>query len=707
MTEPLLRVSGLSVEYELGGERLPALRDVSFEIASNEVVGLVGESGCGKSTVAMTLLGLLPANGAITGGSIGLRGRELVGLKDDQMRPLRGSEIAMVFQDPASSLNPTFTIGQQIVKAAAAHPDKVPGSTRALRDRAVELLAQVGIPDPATRFDDYPHQFSGGMKQRILIAMALMLEPAVLIADEATSALDVTLQAQILELLLRLRQERETAILFVTHDLGVVAQVCDRVTVMYAGRVAEQCDVMTLFERPQHPYTQALIDSVPSYRTRGSRLRTIRGRVPSLSALPPGCSFADRCEHVQSACRAAEPALYGPREHLVRCLLVSEESDVTARPRTAEESVTRPVVERGARSAPDTFLSMKGLSTHFGGRHGVVARILRRSAGAVRAVDEVDLALQRGEVLGLVGESGSGKTTLGLTVLRLVPATEGEILLEGTNIRDLGRGELRRLRRRMQIILQNPYTSLSPRMRVEDLLTEPYRIHDAREGERFTAGELLELVRLPDDLLGRFPHELSGGQARRVSIARALALRPELLIADEPTSGLDISAAASVLNLMNDLRRELALTYLVITHDLNVVGYIADRIAVMYLGQLVEVAPAAEILEEPIHPYTQGLLEAVPEPKPSARRRQRLLPPGEIPSPLDPPPGCRFHTRCRLARDICRTTTPPLERVAAGRQVACHFWEEARAHPPDDRLVDDPIRIQPGQNHEKGRDGVR
>ena len=676
MTEPLLKVAELNVVYESGGVLLPVLRDVSFEIASNEVLGLVGESGCGKSTVAMTLLGLLPPNGRVTSGSITVRGRELVGLRNDQLRPLRGAEIAMVFQDPASSLNPTFSIGQQMVKAAAAHPDKVPGSARVLRRRAVELLGQVGIPDAAIRFDDYPHEFSGGMKQRALIAMALMLEPSLLIADEATSALDVTLQAQILELLLRLQQEHGTAILFVTHDLGIVAQVCNTVTVMYAGRVVEQCAVTTLFERPEHPYTQALIDSIPSYRTRGRRLRAIPGRVPSLTALPVGCSFAERCEYAQPTCVASEPALYGPPTHLGRCYLLDPTSGVTAGPRVFEAAAAH---VDGPRAPTDALVTARGLSTHFGRRGGVLARIVGKGASAVRAVDEVDLDLRRGEVLGLVGESGSGKTTLGLTLLRLIPATEGEISFEGKSIRTLRSRELRRLRRRMQIILQNPYSSLSPRMRVEKLVTEPYRIHRIAGDQRSTARELLALVRLGDELVHRYPHELSGGQARRVSIARALALRPDLLIADEPTAGLDISAAASVLNLMNDLRDELELTYLIITHDLNIVGYIADRIAVMYLGQLVEVAPAANLLEEPIHPYTQGLLAAVPDPNPNARRRRDLLPPGEIPSPRNPPPGCRFHTRCRFAEEICRTTVPPLDEVAPGRQVACHFWQEALA----------------------------
>ena len=679
MTKPLLAVRGLDVVYYAGGAPLPVLRDVSFEIAPNEVLGLVGESGCGKSTAALTLLGLLPPNGAITGGSITLRGRELVGLEDEELRPLRGAEMAMVFQDPAGSLNPTFTIGQQLVKAAAAHPEKIPGSSRALRRRAVELLAQVGIPDAASRFDDHPHQFSGGMKQRVLIAMALMLEPSLLIADEATSALDVTLQAQILELLLRLQQEHGTAILFVTHDLGVVAQVCDRVTVMYAGRVVEQCDVATLFERPEHPYAQALIGSIPSYRTRGTRLRAIPGRVPSLSSLRVGCTFADRCEHAQPLCRKEEPPLYGPRDHLVRCYLMDPASGVTAQPRPADVNGDARVAADRARFPKDVLVTARGLSTHFGGRRGLLARALGKGSNAVRAVDEVDFELKRGEVLGLVGESGSGKTTLGLTILRLVPATEGEVLFGERSIRALNSRELRRLRERMQIILQNPYSSLSPRMRVENLLTEPYRIHRTPKSKRYTASELLDLVRLGDELANRYPHELSGGQARRVSIARALALRPDLLVADEPTSGLDISAAASVLNLMNDLRHDLGLTYLIITHDLNIVGYIADCIAVMYLGQLVEVAPATAILGKPIHPYTQGLLAAVPDPKPGARIRRDLLPPGEIPSPRDPPPGCRFHTRCRLAQDICRTTAPALEQVETGHQVACHFWEEARA----------------------------
>jgi peptide/nickel transport system ATP-binding protein len=472
--ESLLSVEGLAVRYHTERAVLPALHDVTFVVRPGEIVGVVGESGCGKSTLSAALLRLLPGNGEISGGRVQLKGRDLLGLGDEEMRGVRGRELAMIFQDPMSSLNPTFTIGAQMIDAQKAHLSRGQASRSTLRRRSIKALTEVGIPDAGERVDAYPHQFSGGMRQRVMIATALLLEPDLLIADEPTSALDVTLEAQILELLRALRQERGTAILFISHDLGVVAQLCDRVLVMYAGRVVEESDVVSLFEAPQHPYTQALLAAIPSRDQRGGRLATIPGQVPSLAALPAGCAFADRCLHVQSTCRRHEPPLYSTPTGTTRCYrsdpLLARHWPVATEPLNALDrpgaiTVREPVrtVPAAARDAADVLVSIRHLHTYFFERSSLLTRLLGRPVGAVRAVDGVSLEIRRGEVLGLVGESGSGKTTLGESVLRLVAATSGQVLLDGQDVLRLGRGELRRLRRRVQMIFQDPYSSLSPR----------------------------------------------------------------------------------------------------------------------------------------------------------------------------------------------------------------------------------------------------
>ena len=686
----LLEVDDLEIGYHVGSGVLRALAGVSFSVRPGEIVGIVGESGCGKTTLASALLRLLPPNGEIRGGSVLFRDRDLRALSGEELRQLRGQEIAMIFQDPLTSLNPTFTVGRQMIDVQRAHL-KADRST--LRKRALELLEQVGIPDAAERLDDYPHQFSGGMRQRIMIAMALLLGPALLIADEPTSALDVTLEAQIVELLRRLRDSHGTAILFVSHDLGVISQLCDRVVVMYAGRAVEQGPVDQIFGAPRHPYTQALLAAVPSARHRGERLATIPGRVPSLSALPSGCAFHPRCPHAQDVCvRDAPRDLALPEGSRVQCHIYDEASlyphDTVASGGvvTARVVAERTVEAVGAETSTpatsvgdDALVRVESLRTYFDDSGGLFRRVTGGRRPPVRAVDDVDLDLRRGEVVGLVGESGSGKTTLGRAILGLAPVTAGRIVFDGQDVAALSRRRLRRLRRRAQMIFQDPYSSLSPRLRVSYLLTEPYQINRVPQGEQHSVDELLAMVELSSEQSTKYPHELSGGQARRVGIARALALNPDFLIADEPTSGLDVSAAAAILNLMKDLGRRLGLTYLVITHNLSVVGFIADRIAVMYLGQIVEIGPGERVLTAPAHPYTLGLLSALSEPDPSRTgRRHRLLVPGEIPSPRNPPPACRFHTRCPFATDICRELAPPLAPIEAGHAVACHHWQRVR-----------------------------
>ncbi len=688
----LLEVAHLGVNYRVDGCDLEAVHDVSFIIDSKEMMGLVGESGCGKSTVATALLGILPRNGWVSSGSVRFKESELTTLSPERYRRIQGAEIAMIFQDPLTSLNPTFTIGRQLVEVAASHPEVSPSTTSARRRRAIDLLREVGIPDAASRMDDYPHQFSGGMRQRIVIAMALMLEPALLVADEATSALDVTLQAQILELFNTIREQRGTSVLLVSHDLGMIAETCDRVRVMYGGRIVEEGDVRSLFTAPLHPYTRALLRSAPSYLRRDVRLRGIPGRVPALTDPPHGCRFSDRCEFHLERCDVCEPALSSVGERTVRCIRVIDGTIAESWHDTSETVIEKAGPERAIESGPVMFRAVS-LATHFDATPTLWQRVARSALQPVRAVDGVDLELRRGEVLGLVGESGSGKTTLGQTILRLIPATSGQMTFDGIDLRSADRRLLRSLRRRMQMIFQDPTASLSPRMQVGRLLTEPYRIHRVPVAERYSVEQLFELVGLSPEHATKFPYQLSGGQARRVGIARALALKPELIVADEPTSGLDVSAAASVLTLMDDLRRELGLTYVLITHDLNVVGHIADRIAVMYLGHVVETGSADQILNDPVHPYTQALLAAVPHWDVAITGEQRMaraIPPGEVPSPRTPPPGCRFHTRCPIAAEICRVEVPVLEPLGADHTAACHFRIEARAQRKETHHHDQP-----------------
>jgi peptide/nickel transport system ATP-binding protein len=704
---PVLTVAGLEVVYHLESGLVRAVDDLSFELQRGEILGVVGESGCGKSTLSAALLRLLSANGEITAGRIELSGRDLMAMNDAELRRLRGRDIAMIFQDPLTSLNPTFTVGAQLVAAQKAHTETADGGRAVLRRRAIEVLTQVGMPDASERIDYYPHQFSGGMRQRIMIAMALLLKPDLLIADEATSALDVTLQAQILQLLRDLRQERGTSMVFISHDLGVINEICDRVIVMYAGRAVEEGEVSDVLHAPKHPYTQALLASVPTKERRGETLATIPGRVPSLAALPPGCTFADRCGYVQAVCREPGPTMIDLADRRVRCSIHDPGSAYDLTAAGVEPTAEPPVVPTPApstaaseRSQPlgnDVLVRLEGVEVHYQDQVTITSRLLRRIPGAVRAVDGIDLEIRRGEVLGLVGESGSGKTTLGKALLGLVPVTGGRIIFEDRDLTTMDRGQLRGLRRRAQMIFQDSHASLSPRLRVEQLLTEPYRINRIPEEERTPVAELLDMVQLSGEQAAKYPHELSGGQARRIGIARALSLRPEFIVADEPSAGLDVSAAASVLNLMKELAAELGLTYLIITHDLNLVGYIADRIALMYLGRLVETGTTDRIFDTPTHPYTQGLLEAVATPDPQLRETShRLLLPGEIPSPKTPPSGCRFHTRCRYAREASFVDPPVLEGVEVDHQVACHHWREIRRDPDEALRQASPLPDRPG-----------
>jgi peptide/nickel transport system ATP-binding protein len=661
--DALIDVDGLHVEFLTDGTWVPAVENVSFTMAPGETLALVGESGCGKTVSSLAVMRLIPrSNGRISAGRVMFDGQDLLRMAPDDLRRVRGDQIAMVFQEPMTSLNPAFTIGDQIALAVRAHRDCSRAEARA---RALEVLDRVGIPDAARRFDDYPHAFSGGMRQRAMIAMALSCDPKLLIADEPTTALDVTVQAQIIELLRSLRDQSGMAVLFVTHDLGVVADLCDRVAVMYAGQVVELAPVEQLFRRPRHPYTEGLLASMPQVATPGKRLTIIRGHVPRPGSVMSGCRFRSRCDYATEACEADPlPLLAIEDGAAVRC--VRRDELVLHPPAEGLANETMIAPER------EPLLEVRGLRKEF----PITAGLLRRVRGHVRAVDGVDLTVGSGETLGLVGESGSGKSTIARLVLRLVEPTDGSVTIAGRDLALLHGRELRRAREHMQMVFQDPYSSLDPRATIGASVGEPLAIHRGMHGRTRDArvAELLELVGIGAHLMRRYPHEFSGGQRQRIAVARALALEPRLLVCDEPVSALDVSTQSQVINLLADLQERLGLAYLFIAHDLSVVRHISHRIGVMYLGRIVETGPASEVYRRPTHPYTEALLSAIPVPDPQRQRqRKRIVLRGEMPSAMDPPSGCRFRTRCPYAMDVCAVEDPPPFVTPGGTTTWCHL----------------------------------
>lgn len=655
----MLEVTDLRLGFAAGNRTLAAVDGISFAISKGETFALLGESGCGKSATAQGIMRLLPAAGRILGGSIRLDGENLLALPEAEMRERRGGKMAMIFQEPATSLNPVMTVGRQIGEVLWRHRGLAGQEATA---RSVELLRQVGIADPERRLDEYPFQLSGGMKQRVMIAIALAGEPQLLIADEPTTALDVTVQAQILDLLAQLQAERGMGMLLITHDLGVVARMAHRIGVMYAGELVEVADREQFFTRPRHPYTQALFAALPEVSRRGQRLATIPGQVPSLSAMPAGCRFADRCSHVMPVCREQAPAWRETAAgHIVRCHWQGEAMAVEAAGHAPTDL-----------SAADTthLLDIDGLKVHFPIRKG----LLQRTVGHVRAVDGVSLSVGRGRTLALVGESGCGKTTVGKSLLQLIQPTGGSVRLAGQELVGMPPGRLRTVRRRMQMVFQDPFASLNPRLRVGEIIAEGMLALGVARGEEGKAAisALLQQVGLPPDATDRYPHEFSGGQRQRIAIARALAVQPELLVCDEPTSALDVSVQAQILNLLKSLQAELGVAYLFITHNFAVVEYLAHDVAVMYLGRIVERGRAEDVLQRPQHPYTQALLSAVPAPRLDAGPKPVKLP-GETPSPAKPPAGCHFHPRCPRAQAICREQYPQATAVTGEHIVHCHF----------------------------------
>jgi len=661
---PLLSVRDLSVAYGGVGRPVRVVDRVSFSVGAGQALGVVGESGCGKSQTMLAVLRLLPHGGRIASGRVLFDGRDLVGLTDDEMRRVRGRGIAYISQDALSALNPVMTIGRQMAEPLIVEEGM---SEADARQRCVELLGQVGIPGAVQRLESYPHQLSGGMRQRVLIAMAISGRPKVLIADEPTTALDVTLQAQILALIDRLRRELGMALVLISHDLGVVAGVTDSVAIMYAGRVVETATTAAVFAQPQHPYTRALLDALPRLDAPvEDKLRPIAGRPPDPMRLPPGCAFHPRCGHAEPRCRIEVPQLADRgAHHLVSCWVAPA---VTAVARSVEPSATQPAHE----AAPDAVIATD-VSIHFPVRHG----IFRRVVGRVRAVDGVSLTMRTGRTVGLVGESGSGKSTFGRALLGLVPLANGTISHFGLPFTGR-RGQPRHLPRLGQMVFQDPYASLNPRMTVGAALAEVLAVHDvvARSECEPRVAELLDSVGLRPDLARLHPHELSGGQRQRIAIARALAIEPKFIVCDEVVSALDVSIQGQIINLLQELQRAHRLSYLFISHDLSVVRHISHEIAVMYGGKIMEMGSRDRLFAAPHHPYTHTLLSAVSVPDPHIeRRRRRVEIRSEPPDPANPPTGCRFQRSCRFAAERCRTDEPALRPVDDAQQVACHFWD--------------------------------
>jgi len=668
--EPALQIERLSVSFATPRGEVRALREVSLEIEAGEVFGIAGESGSGKSTLAYAIMRDLAPNARVAGGAIRFAGEDLLGLAPDALRRIRGRRIAMVYQDPKSALNPSMRIGPQIAEVLEIHAlASRPGAAA----RALELLALVNIPDPPAVARAYPHQLSGGMQQRVVIAMALAGDPALLIMDEPTTGLDVTTQARILELVADLRHDIGAAILYISHDLAVIAQVSDRVGILYAGELVESAPAAPLFHRPAHPYTRGLLDALPDIDL-ARAFRPIRGRLPDLTRRPEGCVFAPRCDFLEDACTRAQPPMATVGEsHVARCL--RWETAMAAPPMRQERRLGAASGEIAAAVA-----SVRNLTKHYD-EPGALTRWLGLARPPVHALDDVTLEVRGGEVLALVGESGCGKTTLGRLVLRLLAPTSGAVTVRrrqsGAEV--TSDAEFRRV---VRIVFQNP--SLNPMKRVAAILDRPLAIQGVpRRARRLRVRELLEAVRLDAGYLHRLPRALSGGEKQRVAIARAFATGPELVVLDEPLSALDVSSQASVVDLLTELRSRLDATYVFISHDLSLVRHLADRIGVMYLGRVVELGTVDEVFRPPYHPYTRALLSSIPVPDPSVRAPTVRLE-GTVPSARRPPSGCRFHTRCpsKLGR-ICEEVEPPLQNADGTHWLACHIpLEDLRREPP-------------------------
>lgn len=670
MFQPLLQVKNLRTSFFNHFGEVQAVRDISFDLLRGEILGIVGESGSGKSVTALSVMNLLQHPGRIVSGQILFDGEDLVHKKRSQMRKIHGQRLAMIFQDPMTSLNPLFTVGNQIVETIREHQKL---SRRDAEAKAVRMLHLVGIPSPEKRLYSYPHEFSGGMRQRVMIAMALSCDPELLIADEPTTALDVTIQAQVLKLIRELNDQLKTATIMISHNLGAAAGICDRILVMYGGQILEEGAVDEVFYDPRHPYTLGLLNSIPKGTEAASKqkLVPILGTPPDMLHPPKGCPFHPRCTHAMRVCASTDrpPVVSLSRTHYAGCWLLHPEA-----PRTcfSQASSAKESNKTCAKGTGDKFLEVRNLKVFFKKHSGFLSQRLDQ----IRAVDDVSFSIRAGETFGLVGESGCGKSTTGAAIVGLHKPTSGQIFYKGTDLIGLSESESWPYRQKLQMIFQDPYASLNPRMTVADIIGEPLDIHGICTGKerQERIHELLETVGLRRDHASRYPHEFSGGQRQRVGIARALAVNPEFIVCDEPVSALDVSIQAQVVNMLEDLQERLGLTYLFIAHDLAVVRHISRRIGVMYLGSLVETAPTDVLYDDPLHPYTQALLSAAPiaDPRTSRLRETHILE-GDVPSPLDIPKGCRFVTRCKQALPKCSEFCPPMREIVPEHAVACHL----------------------------------